>query len=252
MKRAFTLIELLVVIAIIAILAAILFPVFARAKEAAKKTACVSNEKQFLLGFQMYANDYDDLFMPAYTSNPNILWNQLFQPYIKNTDVFRCPSQAKPGITSWVSQNPPAGVAKPFPVSYIGNMHIMGDGNTPLTSGSVSTNYSAVNQPSSTVLLADGGSRATTSVPSISANPENKDRAWLLNDPVKNSFANSTCCAFLTNVSDASNPDWAGPSPRHNGMTSTGFVDGHVKAVNPNRWYYPNTPWLDPQQGGTN
>ena len=62
MRRAFTLIELLVVIAIIAILAAILFPVFAQAKEAAKKTQCVSNQKQLGLAFLQYANDFDDLF----------------------------------------------------------------------------------------------------------------------------------------------------------------------------------------------
>src|SRR5579871_2635161 len=71
-KRAFTLIELLVVIAIIAILAAILFPVFAQAKLAAKKTASLSNQKQFALSNAMYSNDYDDL-LPAgggYWFNP--------------------------------------------------------------------------------------------------------------------------------------------------------------------------------------
>src|SRR5882724_3775291 len=64
-RRAFTLIELLVVIAIIAILAAILFPVFAQAKEAAKKTACLSNTKQIALGLQMYMNDNDDSYPGA-------------------------------------------------------------------------------------------------------------------------------------------------------------------------------------------
>ena len=59
-NTAFTLIELLVVIAIIAILAAILFPVFAKAKEAAKKTACLSNQKQFFTAFKLYVADYDD------------------------------------------------------------------------------------------------------------------------------------------------------------------------------------------------
>jgi prepilin-type N-terminal cleavage/methylation domain-containing protein/prepilin-type processing-associated H-X9-DG protein len=90
-KRAFTLIELLVVIAIIAILAAILFPVFAQAKAAAKKTQDLSNLKQIGTGTMMYANDYDDAFMrggyPADVANKNgfwITWRELALPYIKN------------------------------------------------------------------------------------------------------------------------------------------------------------------------
>ena len=86
-KRAFTLIELLVVIAIIAILAAILFPVFAQAKVAAKKTAVLSNAKQFGLSQLMYGNDSDDLFSPAmsYTQDWQwTSWNVLCQPYIKS------------------------------------------------------------------------------------------------------------------------------------------------------------------------
>jgi prepilin-type N-terminal cleavage/methylation domain-containing protein/prepilin-type processing-associated H-X9-DG protein len=95
MKKAFTLIELLVVIAIIAILAAILFPVFAQAKESAKRTVCLSNMKQAVLGFVMYANDNDDMtpsasefFVPINTLTD--YW-QLCQPYIKSTDLFFCP-----------------------------------------------------------------------------------------------------------------------------------------------------------------
>ncbi len=71
MKRAFTLIELLVVIAIIAILAAILFPVFAQAKAAAKKTVCLSNVKQQALAFTMYANDNDD-WTPMFKNSPTL------------------------------------------------------------------------------------------------------------------------------------------------------------------------------------
>jgi prepilin-type N-terminal cleavage/methylation domain-containing protein len=90
--HGFTLIELLVVIAIIAILAAILFPVFAQAKLAAKKTQTLSNLKQIGLGFQMYAGDYDDM-LPPFTANANdnALWSAvaytppgLVDPYIKN------------------------------------------------------------------------------------------------------------------------------------------------------------------------
>ena len=91
MKKAFTLIELLVVIAIIAILAAILFPVFAQAKAAAKKTADLSNLKQDGLAALMYANDADDI-MPHYNwPEPYIFMTRLL-PYTKNKDIFKIPS----------------------------------------------------------------------------------------------------------------------------------------------------------------
>jgi len=90
--KGFTLIELLVVIAIIAILAAILFPVFAQAKLAAKKASCVSNQKQASLGLLMYSNDVDDMFPMAeygddYSSaTPHITWTTTVYPYVKNGD----------------------------------------------------------------------------------------------------------------------------------------------------------------------
>jgi len=122
--RAFTLIELLVVIAIIAILAAILFPVFAQAKESAKKSACLSNVKQLILGATMYAGDYDDVFSPSEyggngdpVTNPHITWTTITMPYIKNGDfntdtasgikmstgkegIFACPTAPKKSSTS--------------------------------------------------------------------------------------------------------------------------------------------------------
>jgi prepilin-type N-terminal cleavage/methylation domain-containing protein/prepilin-type processing-associated H-X9-DG protein len=101
---AFTLIELLVVIAIIAILAAVLFPVFAQARESARKTACLSNLKQLGLGMTMYASDWDDQAVPWNLRHNNqnqydqfkvsLSWDRLIQPYIKNNQVLACPSDS--------------------------------------------------------------------------------------------------------------------------------------------------------------
>jgi prepilin-type processing-associated H-X9-DG protein len=103
------LIELLVVIAIIAILAAILFPVFARAREKARQTSCLSNLKQIGLGFMMYAQDYDErLPQSAMYTAPSVVlpegypdyWFQQIYPYVKNAQVFGCPSEGFNGIYS--------------------------------------------------------------------------------------------------------------------------------------------------------
>src|ERR1043166_3580072 len=103
-RRGFTLIELLVVIAIIAILAAILFPVFAQAREAARKTTCLSNLKQLGLGLMMYSQDYDEQATPwnLRYNNKNqydqfgvsLCWDRLIMPYIKNNGVLACPSDS--------------------------------------------------------------------------------------------------------------------------------------------------------------
>lgn len=123
-QQAFTLIELLVVIAIIAILAAILFPVFARARENARRTACLSNLKQIGLGIMQYTQDYDEKYpLPLYygilgntstytiQSTPGmpgtlftvsdglseghyLSWMDIIHPYVKSTQIFRCPSQS--------------------------------------------------------------------------------------------------------------------------------------------------------------
>jgi prepilin-type N-terminal cleavage/methylation domain-containing protein/prepilin-type processing-associated H-X9-DG protein len=103
-KTGFTLIELLVVIAIIAILAAILFPVFAQAREKARAISCLSNTKQIGLGLAMYTQDYDELMPAAFASvNPvnngtiNVItYENQITPYIKNKQIFICPSDGLP------------------------------------------------------------------------------------------------------------------------------------------------------------
>jgi prepilin-type N-terminal cleavage/methylation domain-containing protein/prepilin-type processing-associated H-X9-DG protein len=101
-KTGFTLIELLVVIAIIAILAAILFPVFARAREKARQTSCLSNMKQLATAAAMYRSDYDGRLVWWYMrAGANIyFWWENLQPYIKNTQLMRCPS-APSALAEW-------------------------------------------------------------------------------------------------------------------------------------------------------
>lgn len=98
-RSGFTLIELLVVIAIIAILAAILFPVFARARENARRTSCQSNLKQIGLALAQYEQDYDE-HTPVVDENSGYTWFQPLQPYIKNERVFRCPSLSESPVAA--------------------------------------------------------------------------------------------------------------------------------------------------------
>jgi len=117
-RKGFTLIELLVVIAIIAILAAILFPVFATAREKARQTQCISNNKQIGAAVMMYLNDYEDV-MPLFFSSCNngnctrSTWSGLVQPYVKNWGLFRCPNLVEAtsgGKSIW---DPSSGFATP-------------------------------------------------------------------------------------------------------------------------------------------
>ncbi|MBM3502076.1 MAG: prepilin-type N-terminal cleavage/methylation domain-containing protein [Armatimonadetes bacterium] len=129
-RRGFTLIELLVVIAIIAILAAILFPVFARAREKARQASCLSNLKQLALGALMYVQDYDERTAPLNAGancNAALRTNGLAQhvilPYVKNTQLYLCPSRDPVAICGNVAASSLAQLSQS---NYAANNHAAG------------------------------------------------------------------------------------------------------------------------------
>jgi len=149
-QSGFTLIELLVVIAIIAILAAILFPVFAQAREKARQASCLSNEKQIGLALLMYVQDYDEQFPSgsklSYPNGPGSInpieygvgWAGQVYPYTKNAQILKCPDD------STASVNATGGKAALYPVSYVYNRNI-----------AINSADAALNAPASTVALAE-------------------------------------------------------------------------------------------------
>jgi prepilin-type N-terminal cleavage/methylation domain-containing protein/prepilin-type processing-associated H-X9-DG protein len=174
-RTAFTLIELLVVIAIIAILAAILFPVFARARENARRASCQSNLKQIGIGIMMYVQDYDEKmpFNYNYRDSPSnttlVRWQDIIQPYVKSYQVIVCPSYTA-GTTytfgrntaRFTSEFPNAPAALPY--SYGANT--VGSGTAPagfiasppMLNGAPSVSQAAIDEPATTILVSDASS----------------------------------------------------------------------------------------------
>lgn len=169
-KRGFTLIELLVVIAIIAILAAILFPVFAQARDKARQAACLSNSKQMGMGIAMYTQDYDEVLPiggrglnagePGATT-PN-RWDKLIMPYVKNgtagnnlrglNGMWTCPSR-----TSYMRPNRINGVVETR--GYGCNGNLMGWGSIPPSRPNVpSRSLAEIGSPAGTFIIAEGSS----------------------------------------------------------------------------------------------
>ena len=182
MRRGFTLIELLVVIAIIAILAAILFPVFAKAREKARQASCQSNEKQIALSILMYCQDYDGRFSPQWIKPEAkyYCWPDILEPYMKNSQVLRCPS----------NQNVKGGVGTIQTNYGINNPHVTvnAGGNTlPLDSHS---------HPAEVLLLADSYTTGTQVCPNVFCPLEAP--AWLGSTYSLGMMHNEgTNCAFI-------------------------------------------------------
>jgi prepilin-type N-terminal cleavage/methylation domain-containing protein/prepilin-type processing-associated H-X9-DG protein len=244
-RSGFTLIELLVVIAIIAILAAILFPVFAQAREKARSAACLSNMKQIGLGIMMYAQDYDEKMPYGYQYHwdaagnqiPNMLewWQDLCRPYVKNEAVYTCPS-ASPHRT-YTYWRPP-GTPNPLIKDYIANAST-GAYNPVVVGGSEfgrtkagrsvrgpfinnwkndSVALAEIDEPAGTIAIVDGSTR------SFEVWRIEQTDAW---------YNAGQGCAFVGN---AANPDpvickEGHLRKRHNEGYNAAFSDGHAKFI---------------------
>ncbi len=213
--RGFTLIELLVVIAIIAILAAILFPVFARARENARKATCQSNLKQICMGLLQYAQDYDECLPFLYQSvtSPRTGLIQITQPYIKNWEVHNCPSSdQKTLVGDYLGHR-----------SYGYHRELM-----PINARGVSLGQ--IQRPAEIAMVAD-----------VLQNPNARGLLMRPADGKMVTGYDGSNCSYCggKHVSMFPSSDtyhnYLSPGfnviERHNGVANVAFVDGHVKAM---------------------
>lgn len=216
MRRGFTLIELLVVIAIIAILAAILFPVFAKAREKARQSSCLSNVRQLTTALMTYVQDYDESFPMAYCyfGEPAAMqiWKVHVMPYIKNSQVFNCPSFSLSTATTYSD--------------YGANPSVMVlDGTAPVTT----VNLAQMTSPASTMLLADSGSyylhRTGYRFAYVPGTADGRDPL-----AVDSAWADSRTMADFV-------------SGRHNNGVNIGFCDGHAKWLQGSKIRGDNSLW---------
>ncbi len=210
-NSAFTLIELLVVIAIIAILAAILFPVFARARENARRSSCTSNLKQIGLGILQYTQDYDEKLPFACWDNGAYPWHYTVQPYIKSWQVFKCPS-----YTPTTTVNNAAAASASYMCNGGGSYQPGVGAGSPASAnagGIRPMNRGEIDRPVS------GGAAL--------AQLESSSQTILVLEHSDN--ANNADLYQVEDLAGGSNTNFQ----NHLGMTNFLFADGHVKSLKP-------------------
>lgn len=242
-KQAFTLIELLVVIAIIAILAAILFPVFAQARAKARGISCLSNTKQLGTCITMYTQDYDELYPVGFNGTSATwqgvdIWVQNVQPYVKSLQVFVCPDDRGgplQGGSAWEG----------WGISYAANSYYspnwttsfllegpMGVSNQSGWLGGGANNLAAMTQPASTILLAEKHNKDTTY---FGGNTSNFSPNSVIGGPDLNGIGWGDQLEPDGTRAPAAYPN--GPngsvSATHNTFSNFAFCDGHSKAMLP-------------------
>jgi len=223
LRAGFTLIELLVVIAIIALLAAILFPVFGRVREKSRQASCSSNLKQLGLAIIQYSQDNDE-YMPAEdvfdSSHGNweaYSWREMIYPYVKSSQIFLCPTNTSTDtdyLSDWVTNTHTYGGNPPISTDYVCNTNYARNANRP---GKNSGDGPFAEQ------LQPGGS-STPVLISQMPNPS-QTIALLENADLTHSYDNLDITNSGTYLTDL----WAG----HSSFTNYAFVDGHVKAYKP-------------------
>lgn len=253
----FTLIELLVVIAIIAILAAILFPVFAKAREKARQSTCISNLKQLGLAFSQYIEDNNELYPPLYNPGvtPNTFWASEIFPYVKSGGVYACPDDTGKAVLVDHAVPGPNALYQSFPyrLSYIMNAQF-GD---PVPGQIAPQVLSQIAKPASTVLLADGGTQEMANSPYTSVSSPARTAPWLMVQPDPTNYGWGIYGIGLNTEAQCSGA-WspslcygaAAPALRHDGMVDVLMADGHVKSMQLGQFYYWLSPWFIPGQGG--